>query len=76
MEVLLFAAGLVVGLLVGGWWALVAPIAFGVWVGLVTEVEVGGLFLGTAYAVISGAGTAAGVGLRKTLRHWYRNRER
>ncbi|MDP8944042.1 MAG: hypothetical protein M3N16_07985 [Actinomycetota bacterium] len=75
MEPILFAAGLAAGLLVGRWWALLAPVAFGVWVGLVTEVEVGGLFLGTAYAVISGAGTAAGVAVRKSMRR-YRDRRR
>ena len=73
MELVLFTAGLVVGIVVGRWWALLAPVAFGVWVGLVTHVEVGGLFLGTAYALISGAGTAAGVGLRTWLRR-YRER--
>ena len=68
MELALFGAGLAVGLVVGRWWALLAPVGFGVWVGLVTEVEVGGWFLGTAYAVICGAGTAAGVGVRKSIR--------
>ena len=76
IELILFVPGLIIGLLVGRWWALLAAVAFGVWVGLVTEVEVGGLFLGTVYAVISGAGIVAGVGLRKWMRRHRGHRRR
>jgi hypothetical protein len=42
----LIAAGFILGLLVGRWWTLAAAIGFGVWVAMVSEVEVPGWFLG------------------------------
>ena len=58
--------GLVIGLIVGRWWALAAPIALGVWIGVESNVdEVPPWFLGSAYALISGIGVGSGVLLRR-----------
>ena len=57
--------GLVVGLVVGRWSALLAAGAVGVWIAIVEEVEVPGWYLGAAYAAISGLGIALGVFLRR-----------
>jgi hypothetical protein len=59
---------LVVGLVLGRWWALAAAAAFGVWIGLSADVdEVPAWFLGVAYAALGAAGIAAGVGMRKRM---------
>jgi hypothetical protein len=57
--------GLVVGLVVGRWWALVVPAGFGVYIALVSKVEVPPVLLGAVYAAISALGVAAGVFLRR-----------
>lgn len=53
------------GLILGRWWALLACISVGVWIGLSEEVEVPGWYLGAWYAALSGVGVAAGVLLRR-----------
>jgi len=64
--VVLISAGLAVGLIVGRWWALLACVGLGVWIGLITDgLEVPGWYLGFWYAVLSGLGIAAGVLLRR-----------
>ena len=65
----LLAAGLLVGLLVGRWWALALPAALGVWIGLTEELELGGALVGAVYGGTTGCGVAVGVGLRKYARH-------
>lgn len=55
------------GIAVGRWWALLAAVALGVWIGVVEEVEVPGWFLGVGYTVVAAGGIAAGVALRKAL---------
>jgi hypothetical protein len=50
---------------VGRWWALLAAVALGVWIGLVEEVEVPGWFLGAGYAVLAAGGIALGVAVRR-----------
>lgn len=57
--------GFLLGLVLGRWWALAAALPVGVWIGLAEEVEVPGWFLGAAYAILAGAGIAAGVVLRR-----------
>jgi hypothetical protein len=58
--------GLVVGLAVGRWWALVVAIGLGVWITLDSTVdEVPAWFLGAGYAALAGVGIAAGIGVRK-----------
>lgn len=64
---MLIAGGLVVGLVVGRWWVLLASVGVGLWVGLSEEVEVPGWFLGTAYATLLGLGLAAGVLVRRRV---------
>jgi hypothetical protein len=60
--------GLILGLIVGRWWALAAAAAVGLWIATTTGVdEVPPWFLGAAYAVLAGAGVLAGIGVRKLL---------
>jgi hypothetical protein len=59
--------GLVVGLIVARWSALVLAIGLGVWITLNSEVEVPPWFLGTVYAALAGMGIAAGVSARKLV---------
>jgi hypothetical protein len=60
--------GLVVGLVIGRWWALAGAAAFGGWIALSTSVdEVPAWFLGVAYAALGTVGIAAGVSMRKLI---------
>jgi hypothetical protein len=63
--VVLIGAGFAVGLILGRWWALLACVGVGLWIGVSEEVEVPGWFLGFAYAGLSGLGVAGGVMLRR-----------
>lgn len=58
---ILVAAGLALGFAVGRWWALAGAIAFGVWAGTVSELEVPAWYIGLVYAGLSAIGIAAGV---------------
>jgi hypothetical protein len=60
--------GFLLGLVVARWWALGAAAAVGIWIALVSEVEVPGWFLGAMYAGLTGIGITAGVSTRKALR--------
>ena len=68
MYLVLVAAGLLVGLLIGRWWALLLAVAFGIWIAVTEEVEVGGALLGVGYGGIAGFGIALGVALRTYAR--------
>jgi hypothetical protein len=68
LYLVLFAAGFAVGLIVGRWWALVAAVGGGIWIGRVEEVEVPGWVLAIGYGVIVDAGIAAGVLVHRRLR--------
>jgi hypothetical protein len=65
LELAVVGGGLLVGLVIGRWWALVAAVGFGVWVALTEEVEVQGWWLGLAYAGLAALGILAGIGLRR-----------
>jgi hypothetical protein len=65
---ILFAAGLVVGFAVGSWWALVAALGVAIIVGGISELEVDPFFVGVAAGVVTAAGLAAGVLLRRLRR--------
>jgi hypothetical protein len=65
---MLIAAGFILGLLVGRWWALTAAIGFGVWVAIVSEVEVPGWFLGLWYGAIGCVGIGTGIAVRRAIR--------
>ena len=67
LYVALVVGGLLLGLVIGRWWTLVAPVALGAWIGVTEEVEVPGAFLGIGYALFSAAGVVAGVLLRRPL---------
>jgi len=64
---MLIAAGFILGLLVGRWWALTAAIGFGVWVAIVSEVEVPGWFLGLWYGAIGCVGIGTGIAVRRAI---------
>jgi hypothetical protein len=59
--------GLLLGLMVGRWWALLAAAGVGVWVGLAAEVEISSWLLGAGYAILAAGGIIAGVLVRKLL---------
>jgi hypothetical protein len=63
----LIAVGLILGLLVGRWWALIAAIGFGVWVTVRSEVEVPGWFLGLWYGAIGCVAIGTGIGVRRAI---------
>ena len=65
---MLIGGGIVLGLLVGRWWALVPAAALGIWISQATEVEaVPGWYLGLVYALLGAVGIAAGVLVRRRL---------
>jgi hypothetical protein len=69
IAVLPLALGLVVGVIVGRWWALGAAVAVGAWIALSTGVdEVPPWFLGLIYAAFTGAGIMLGIILRRSDR--------
>src|SRR5262249_49993979 len=64
--VAVFAGGLALGLLVGRWWIVLAPVAFGAWIAATTGVdEVPPSFLGLAYALPGALGVGIGVIVRR-----------
>ena len=64
----LIVIGFIFGLAVGRWWALLASLALGVWIGLAEEVEVPGVILGLGYGLVSASGIAVGVVVRRQAR--------
>lgn len=67
----LMAVGFILGLLVGRW-ALTAAVGFGVWVAIVSELEVPGWFLGLWYGAIGCVGIGTGIVVRRAI-HWLRH---
>jgi hypothetical protein len=68
LAAVLIGGGIVLGLLVGRWWALLLAAALGVWISQATEVEaVPGWYLGLVYALLGAAGITAGVLVRRRL---------
>ena len=63
----LIAVGFILGLLVGRWWALTAALGFGVWVAIVSEVEVPGWFLGLWYGTIGCVGIGSGIAVSRVI---------
>ena len=74
---MLLVGGFVLGVLAGRWWAFAVPVGFGVWVAIVSELEVPGWFLGLLYCGIGCASIAVGIVVRRSihrLRHGPRPR--
>lgn len=67
LPLLLILAGFVFGIALGRWWALLAAVAVGLWIGTTEEVEVPGWVLGAGYGALSGLGIALGVMVRRLL---------
>jgi hypothetical protein len=66
LPALLLVVGLVLGLVVARWWALIAPVAFAVYVAIESEVdELPPWLLGVLYGLVGAVGVAAGVLLRR-----------
>lgn len=63
-----FVIGVVIGLVVGRWWALVAAIAFAAWIWRTMEVEAPSWVLALGYGGIAALGIAGGVVVRSRLR--------
>ena len=60
------ACGVAIGLLVGRWWIVLAPVGFGLWIVATTDVdEVPPWFLGLAFAGAGAAGALVGVFVRR-----------
>jgi hypothetical protein len=64
----LIAGGLLLGLLVGRWWALAAAVAVGLWIGLIEEVEISGALYGFLAGGVAFLAIAVGVFVRTRLR--------
>jgi hypothetical protein len=60
----LIGAGFVLGIVLGRWWALLASLGLGAWIGVTSELDVH-WWLGAVYAAYSGLGIAAGVLFRR-----------
>jgi uncharacterized membrane protein len=68
--VLIVIGGLVVGLIVGRWWALIAAVGFGVWAWTVSELEVPDWFIGLVYGLLAAIGIALGVIARRLAKRF------
>ena len=64
IAIVFLVLGLVLGLAIGRWWALVLAIGPGLWVGIGADVDIPDWALGLLYFGITAAGIAAGVALR------------
>jgi drug/metabolite transporter (DMT)-like permease len=63
----LLAAGFLVGLALGRWWALLGAVVVGIAVGFTSEVEVSPIVLGVGYGLVSALAIAMGVTLRRRV---------
>jgi hypothetical protein len=64
--VILLGGGVLLGLLVGRWWALIGPAGVGSWAGLpFTDLEVPAAWIGFAFAGLGAIGVVVGLVLRR-----------
>jgi hypothetical protein len=62
LPIILIGGGFLLGLIIGRWWALVAPAALGLWAGAsFTDLEVPAAWSGFAYAGMAALGVLAGL---------------
>jgi hypothetical protein len=67
LPIVLIATGLVLGIALGRWWALLAALAVGLWIGITEEVEVSGWVIGLGYGGLAALGIASGIGARRLM---------
>jgi hypothetical protein len=66
---LIVVDGLILGLVAGRWWTLLAAAGIGAWVAAVSDVgEVPPWFLGAAYAALAASAIAVGIVVRRRTR--------
>ncbi|HXV34215.1 MAG TPA: hypothetical protein VD769_09410 [Gaiellaceae bacterium] len=69
LATVLIGGGIVLGVLVGRWWALAPAAAPGVRISQAAEIEaVPGWYLGLVYSALGGLGVVAGILLGRRLR--------
>jgi hypothetical protein len=64
--VILVGGGVLLGLIVGRWWALIGPAGVGFWAGLTfTDLEVPAAWIGLGFATLGAIGVVVGVVVRR-----------
>ena len=63
----LIVGSFVLGLTVGRWWSLAAAAAVGLWIGIESEVEVPGWYMGLASGAVTCLSITAGVIVRRVV---------
>lgn len=63
----LLGAGLVFGVVIGRWWAVLGAVVVGVVIGLISEVEVSSAVMGVGSGLVAAFAIAVGVALRRGL---------
>jgi hypothetical protein len=67
LELIFAGGGFLLGLVVGRWWIRLAAIPVGVPIGLIEETEISGALFGLLAGLLSLAGIACGVALRRRV---------
>jgi hypothetical protein len=62
-----FIVGVLIGVAVGRWWALVPPVLLGAWIGFTADTELPSWWEGLGVALGGALGAALGVYVRKRL---------
>jgi hypothetical protein len=67
LPTVLVAAGFLIGMVVGRWWALLVAAGAGVWVALIDETVLDGWFVGGLWASFAAVGICAGILARRLV---------
>jgi hypothetical protein len=62
------APGFLAGLLIGRWWTLLFSLPPALWIGITSDVEVGGFLVGAGYGLLTALGIALGLIVRLQAR--------
>jgi hypothetical protein len=65
---IIFGAGFFLGLIVGRWWTLLAAVAFGAWIWVVSDLEVPSWFAALVYGGATAVTISLGVFVRRLTR--------